>query len=275
MPHSPSLDDPTEATSRYGTVEAKNGHPLIEQAFENIDGMMPNGRVLVFIPTLNDQALIAELATQVAGLGDDFVVLVLDDGSKHRLLPADLPDGCLLFSLPDNMGLGVCTHIAIDHALAHGYSAVVRIDADGQHPVASISDLLAPLWSGKADFVSGQRVNHQGENSAQNLLRRFVKAYIRILASLATKGAAPSDVNTGFFAANRLAMREINRHQLERYPEPQMFIQACRSGLRVREVLVEQLERMHGDSTLNYIEGARMIYRISILVLSELLRIRS
>jgi glycosyltransferase involved in cell wall biosynthesis len=247
---------------------------LTEQSIENSDDVVSDGRVLVFIPTLNDEALLADLASQVAGLGGEFIPLVLDDGSKHKLPPASLPARCLLFSLPDNMGLGVCTHIAIDHALAHGYGTVVRIDADGQHPVASIPELLAPLRSGEADIVGGQRVNHKGVLDADSLLRRFVKAYIRKLASLATRGRAPSDVNTGFFAANPMAMHEINGLQLERYPEPQMFIQACRAGIRVREVPIRQLARQHGDTTLNYLQGARMIYRISILVLSELLRIK-
>jgi len=252
----------------------KNEHTLIDQPLKNVDEAALSGRVLVFIPTLNDHVLLTSLAQRVAELGDQFVPLVLDDGSKLSLPTMDLPERCLVFSLPDNMGLGVCTHIAFDHALGHNYSAVVRIDADGQHPVEAIPDLLAQLWSGEADLVAGYRTNHQGGFAADSLLRRCVKFYIKTLAALATRSTAPNDVNTGFFAANRLAMQNINTHQLERYPEPQMFIVACISGLRVREVSIRQLDRLHGETTLNYAEGARIIYRITIFVLSELLRIR-
>ena len=251
---------------------AKNEQSLTNKTTAVSGSMRSKAQVLVFIPTLNDKELVAGLAAQVIALGDYFIPLIIDDGSRIRLSSDELPDQCLLFSLPDNMGLGVCTHIAIDHALAHGYSEIVRFEADGQNPVDVIPKLLAQLWSGEADLVAGLRVNHHGAFSPDNMLRRFVKAYVRALASLATHGKAPGDVNSGFFAANRLAMTKINNNQLERYPEPQMFIISCNSGLRVREMPFHQVARMHGNSTLNYAEGARMFYRISIFVLSEIFR---
>ena len=119
-------------------------------------------RTLVLIPTLNDVALLPSIVKDVQALDGVYVPLVIDDGSSPRLLPSALPEGCLLFSLPINLGLGMCTHIAMDHALNFDYDELLRIDSDGQHPVAMAPNLLLPIREGQADLVVGTRENHGG-----------------------------------------------------------------------------------------------------------------
>jgi glycosyltransferase involved in cell wall biosynthesis len=232
------------------------------------------GRVLVYIPTLNDCNLLHELATGVRALDDNVTVLIIDDGSRPSIERSTLPDGCLLFSLPSNAGLGVCTHIALDHALAHGYEFIVRLDADGQHPVPIVLDLLKPLRDGSADITVGIRTNHGNHSERDAVLRRLVKWYFTFLANLITAGAAPSDVSSGFFAANRRAMQELNNIMLERYPEPQLYSHACRSGLRVQGTDVEQAKRQHGRSNITYVDALSMIYRFTVYVIAEILNVR-
>jgi len=229
-------------------------------------------KALIFVPTFNDTELLGEIVDGVKRLSDRYAVLVLDDGSHSARQPAIEDLDCLLFRLPDNLGLGTCTHIAFDHALRHDYQAVVRIDADGQHPLERIPDLLAPLEKGDADVVVGCRINHGESAGPTALLRRLVKAYFGTVAKLMTRGAAPRDVNTGFFAMNRRAIATMNQNIFERFPEPQLFILACRENLRLTEVPIEQVEREFGTSTLNLIQAVAMLYRFNMFVLGELLR---
>ena len=72
-----------------------------------------SGKTLIFIPTFNDVELLSTIIKDVLALGDNYVPLIIDDGSSPRLHVEALPKGCLLFSLPNNMGLGMCTHIAL------------------------------------------------------------------------------------------------------------------------------------------------------------------
>ena len=229
-------------------------------------------RVLVFVPTYNDTELLAEIVCGVQGLSNRYTVLVLDDGSHAAHLSALEDLDCLFFRLPDNLGLGACTNIAFDHALRHDYEAVIRIDADGQHPIERIPELLAPLEKDEADVVAGCRVNHNLGTGASALARRLIKSYFVGVAKILTRGRAPSDLNTGFFAMNRRAIATINQHVLERFPEPQLYILACREQLRVTEVPIKQIEREFGTSTLNLAQAAAMFYRFNMFVLGELLR---
>ena len=59
------------------------------------------GKTLIFIPTFNDVELLAAIIEDVITLGDSYVTLIIDDGSLPRLHAAALPDGCLLFSMPN------------------------------------------------------------------------------------------------------------------------------------------------------------------------------
>jgi glycosyltransferase involved in cell wall biosynthesis len=231
--------------------------------------------VLVFVPTLNDHDSVAEVLAEIGKLGPRYRVLVVDDGSDVPVRSYPLRRDVLTCELPDNFGLGVCTHVAFDHALRMEYDAVVRVDADGQHPVHEIPALLAPLQSGDADIVVGTRTNQFRENVMSGLPRRIAKYYFNWVARLMTRGLSPSDVNSGFFAVTAAGAAKLNAFSLERFPEPQLFVLACRAGLRLREIPIKQFERRRGRTTLNMFGAIRMFYRFNVFVLGEMLRRRS
>jgi glycosyltransferase involved in cell wall biosynthesis len=231
-------------------------------------------KTLVFIPTFNDVATLPTIIEDVLALDDNYVPLVIDDGSSPRLQSSTLPRGCLLFSLPGNMGLGMCTHIALDHAVRHGYGALVRVDSDGQHPVAMVPELLAQIRDGSADLVVGTRKNHSDGSGIGNLLRNLVKSYFSTIAAWITRGGVPSDVNSGFFALNHEAIVKLSLATLERFPEPQMLILAHAAGLRITEMPIFQASRQHGKTTLSFSQAARLIYRFSVFAAAEIVSIR-
>jgi hypothetical protein len=228
--------------------------------------------VLVFIPSYNDMVAVAGVIAAIKMLSPVPKILLLDDGSVE---PGNCEwgrDNVLFFRLPDNYGLGTCTHIALDHMLKFGYRAMVRIDADGQHPAAQIPELLACLDERDADLVVGCRTNQDNGGGLGALVRRLVKWYFVRLTRLIGGAETPSDVNTGFFALNRKAAGVLNRFHLERYPEPQMFMLAGRAGLRLGEVFVEQAARARGRSSLSFFHATRLFYRFNILAIGEALR---
>jgi len=228
--------------------------------------------VLVFLPTFNDLELLGDLTQEIAGLGDEYVPLVIDDGSNPSVDRSSLAPRGLVFHSPANFGVGTATHIAFDHALRHRYRAVVRIDADGQHPVSWIPRLLEPLEDETADIVVGVRTNRNCVPGVRGIAARGVRAYLSGVAKLMSHGGAPSDVNSGFFAANLRAAQILNPVRLERFPEPQMYMLAPRRGLAITEVAVEQMSREYGRSTITISHALRILYGFNIVVLAELLQ---
>lgn len=58
---------------------------------------------------------------------------------------------------------------------------------------------------------------------------------------------------------------------LERFPEPQMFVSACRLGLRVTTVSIEQLDRSQGSTSLNLARALAMFYRFNLFFLQQII----
>jgi glycosyltransferase involved in cell wall biosynthesis len=229
-------------------------------------------RVLVFIPSFGDAAGLPRLHAAIAALGPQFWTLIVDDGSP---LPLNRPPGgrCLLVRLPANFGLGVSLNLAMAHAIAHDYAVLVRVDADEQHEVRDIPRLLADLGGGGSDIaVAVRTINNEG---ATTPARRVVKGYMSFLARLLTRGAAPSDVNSGFFAMGRRAMQVLSKTRYERFPEPELFVTACLEGLRVGSVEVEQRARTEGRSTVSWVAAVRMLFRFNLFAMGQLVRRRA
>jgi len=231
-------------------------------------------RVLVFAPTKDDWSELIRLANEVAALGPEYKMMIVDDGSDAR------PDWsldvleALYVSLPSNYGLGVCTQIALDHASSHGYEVVVRIDSDGQHPVRNIPRLVQLVVDEKKDLAIGCRTNHLDGNGFRILVARAAKGYFALLGLWLTGGRCPRDLSTGFMAFGPNAIKVFKTLELDRYPEPQVIIMAYRLDLRVGHIDIEQESRRHGRSSIDLIRGLQITYHFTIFVLGELLQRR-
>jgi len=237
---------------------------------------MPNNRhcrILVLVPTFNDSHELERITREIQSLDGSYTPLVVDDGS---LLPIDrgcLPKGTLLVRFPTNFGLGVATHVAFDHALGNHYDIVARIDSDGQHPISILPDLVKPIRLDGEDLVVGHRTNrHEGGGGIRTLLAAAVRNYLSFVSRLMTGGKAPWDVNSGLFAVSATAIRKLNMTQLERFPEPQMYVLCGRMGIKAHEIPVAQDQRRHGRSTVTIARALALFYRFNMFVLAELLQ---
>ena len=163
--------------------EAPQGEPL---AREDVVALMPSYGE----PPAAE--LIAETQSHVGRL------LIVDDGSdpEHAevLRARAAAAGADLLRLPQNSGKGVAVRAGLDRILAEEGSgtAVLMIDADGQHPPASIPSFLAAGGSG-AELVIGDRF---GDLGAMPLHRRLMNRSASGILSLTT-GRSVRDSQSG------------------------------------------------------------------------------
>jgi Predicted glycosyltransferases len=213
-----------------------------------------------------------EVAFKVKKMFPSVEILIIDDGSKiEKLNFRDFKDYKYI-KLPDNYGLGVCTHIALDYMIKCEYDILVRLDADGQHPIKKIRDLITPIQENMADIVVGCRKNHYKQNF--NLLKNIIKIYYNFVSRIITNGKAPKDINSGFFAINTKAALHLEERRLERYPEPEIYIYLCMKNLIMKQIFINQKPRILKKSTIGFINGLQMFYRFNIYILTELIKMR-
>ena len=232
-------------------------------------------KVLFFIPTFNDQEGLAALVSSLLDKFQQARVLVVDDGS----LPAitlDLTDqtqieSVRLVRLDTNEGLGLATSVAIDYMLQGNFDCLVRLDADGQHPQSEIDGLNAKIFSNLADVAWGERVNHNSMNSLKAVMGSVTKKFTAWLGRLIFRSTV-KDWFTGFFAINRAAAIVAQGAYLERYCEVQLLCIFHAANLRVETHPIEQQERNHGQSSINWLDGVMIFLRSTLMMVLYALR---
>ena len=159
-------------------------------------------------------------------------VIVVDDGSDDGTAAAAREGGAEVLSHPGNLGKGRALATGLAAALDRGARVIVTLDADGQHPPASIAALLAPVLAGAADLVVGARRRVPG---AMPTGRRMTNWLSSTLLSRAV-GASVPDSQSGFRAMRAEVARAV-RPEGRRYEfETQFLFLAAARGFRLAAV---------------------------------------
>ncbi|NOI79870.1 glycosyltransferase family 2 protein [Vibrio tubiashii] len=121
---------------------------------------MENYQPCFLIPCYNHGSTIAAVVSSLEPFSLPFIVV--DDGSnnetKHALQQIAEQDNITLVTLSENSGKGGAVMAGIRKAKALGYSHVVQIDADGQHDVEALPNLLTSSQQNPNHLISGQPV---------------------------------------------------------------------------------------------------------------------
>ncbi len=201
-------------------------------------------RVLVVIPLFNEEGTLAEVLAEVRRAVPEADILVVNDGSTDRsaaiLAEALARDPALaVVTHRQNEGYGKSLIDGFAYALDRDYEAVVTIDCDAQHEPRQIPQFLAAL--AEADIVSGSRYldPEQGGDPPppdRLAINRETTARLRELT-----GYPLTDAWCGFKAYRAEALRRLRLSEPGYGMPLQVWIQAARHGLRVKEVAVPRI----------------------------------
>ena len=131
-----------------------------------------------------------------------------------------------------NRGLAAAFQSGIDKALRAGADIIVNTDADGQYVGEDIATLVAPVVSGEADIVIGDRGVHENAHFApsKRVLQRIGSFVVRRLSRTEI-----TDAVSGFRAMSREAAQRIFITTEFSYTTD-MLIQAGRKRMRIVSV---------------------------------------
>jgi glycosyltransferase involved in cell wall biosynthesis len=192
------------------------------------------GGVWVVIAAFNEETA---LAAVIAGLkGNDYRILVVDDGSTDATAQIAAAAGAAVVRHPINLGQGAALQTGIDFALASGAEFVVTFDADGQHHPEDVARLLDALVTSRADFALGSRFLGAGRDlipPSRRLLLQAATWFTRL-----TSGLEVSDVHNGLRAMTRRGAGAIKLRQNRMAHASELLDQIASSGLRYVELPV-------------------------------------
>lgn len=195
--------------------------------------------LVIQIPCFNEaQTLgetIADLPTSLPGVGR-IIVLVVDDGSKDGTDRVALNSGAdYVVRHRRNRGLAQAFMTGLNTALALGADIIVNTDADHQYPGRYIPDLVAPILSGQADMVIGDR--QPGKNVHFSPLKRLLE----VLGSWVIRRLSQTDATdapSGFRAYSRYAALRMQVYNEYSYTL-ETLIQGGRERLAIVHVPIE------------------------------------
>ena len=225
-------------------------------------------RVVVVIPTYNEVDNLAELVARLHVCTPDVDVLVVDDSSPDGTgaladrLAAEDPRVQVLHR-PEKQGLGAAYAEGFRVALEAGYELIVEMDADGSHQPEQLPRLLDA--AADADLVIGSRwipggtvVNWPWHRRA---LSRGGNLYTRALL-----GVGVRDATSGFRVFRRRTLEAIHLDAVRSSGyvfQVDLVHRTLQAGLRVREVPIEFVERVRGDSKMTPEVARESLVRIT------------
>jgi glycosyltransferase involved in cell wall biosynthesis len=196
-------------------------------------------KLIIQIPCFNEEQTLpetlADLPREVPGF-DIVEWLVIDDGSSDRTSEVARELGVHhVVRHRRNRGLAKAFLTGLDEALKRGADVIVNTDADNQYDGSCIPDITAPVLSGEADIVVGERpIESVPEFSGiKKRLQRLGSAVVRRFS-----GTTIADAASGFRAFDREAAMRL--YVFGRYTYTlETLIQAGWEGLEVKSVPIK------------------------------------
>lgn len=232
---------------------------------------MASNRVLLIIPCYNEQGAIVPLLKEISDLGQDFEVLVIDDGSSDNTFVLAQPLAPTV-RLPRNLGIGGAVQTGIKYADHHDFDFCVQIDGDGQHPPDQVSKLLKAYASNPAEIIIGSRFLNNDTFRSTWSRRVGNQTIARVLNFLFPK-CEVTDPTSGMRLMDRRAISFFSHCYPHDFPEPISLAWALKAGMEVRDVPVEMRARGYGTSSIVGIKPfAYMLRVLGYILLARLKR---
>jgi dolichol-phosphate mannosyltransferase len=195
-------------------------------------------KLLTAIPVYNEERHLEAVLQEVRRYSQD--ILVVNDGSADRtgrMLAAqrDLH----LITHPQNRGYGAALISALAYARERDFDVLVTMDCDGQHEPARIPVLLEAIHD--ADIVSGSRYLRKFRQDNTAPQDRLQINHLITQELNARYGLHLTDSFCGFKAYRREALARLRITETGWGMPLQLWVQAARLGLRIKEVAVPRL----------------------------------
>jgi len=225
---------------------------------------------LIIIPAYNESANIKDTVENIQKTVPDFDYVVINDHSKDNTLDILKENHFNYVNLPVNLGIGGAVQTGYKYALENGYDTAVQVDADGQHDVSYLKNLVNRMEKEQADMVIGSRfITNEGFQST--FMRRVgINYFTRMIKHLT--GHVITDPTSGFRLSNRRVISLFAESYPTDYPEPESIVYLLKRNLKVVEEPVQMKERQGGVSSIRMSSSVYYMIKVTLAIIFESIR---
>ena len=192
-------------------------------------------KIIVGIPAFNEEKNIASIITKLSTIAD--TILVCDDGSTDLTATIAKKIGAVVIKHEKNLGYGAAIRSLFLKAKDLDGDVLVTFDADGQHRIDDIKNVIKPIVNQEADLVIGSRFLDESEKEVPQYRKVGIKVITKITnASIKEK---LTDSQSGFRAYSRKIISELNPSETGMGVSTEILIKASSKNFRIVEVPIK------------------------------------
>ena len=194
-------------------------------------------KIIVGIPAFNEEKNIAKIITRLNKITDSIVVC--NDGSTDLTSEIAQKMGAVVINHEKNLGYGGAIRSIFLKSREMEGDILVTFDADGQHRIEDIEDVINPIINNQADLVIGSRFLDEKDQEVPQYRKMGIKVITKITnASLKQK---LTDSQSGFRAYSKKVLNELNPSELGMGISTEILIKASSKNFKISEVPIKIL----------------------------------
>ena len=216
-------------------------------------------KTLVVIPTYNEIESVPRLISKVCELLPEVHILVVDDGSPDGTATAvegmnqgELEGRIFVLRRKEKAGLGAAYLAGFEWGFAHGYGAIVEMDADGSHRPDDLVQLMKAFYSDPSiDLVIGSRWVAGGAvlnwPKIRELISKVGNRYAKFML-----GTSIFDMTSGFRIFRSEFLQQLVSDPVSSHGysfQVELAYRASKRG-KVLEIPISFIERVDGKSKM-------------------------
>ncbi|UCC26968.1 MAG: polyprenol monophosphomannose synthase [Gemmatimonadales bacterium] len=239
---------------------------------------VPDGPILVVIPTFNERENVARIVPQVLEVQPAIHVLVVDDNSPDgtgevaEALAVAHPGRIHVLHRPGKEGLRKAYIAGFRWALERDYGRICEMDADLSHRPEDLASILKasedhPVVVGSR-YVEG-RVNVVNWPMSRLFISLFGSWYARTITRLPVR-----DATGGFNCFHRKVLESLDLGRIESNGyafQIELKLRSWRAGFPLQEVPIVFFERGKGESKMSKRIVREAVWRVWRLRFMDLL----
>ena len=192
-------------------------------------------KIAVGLPAYNEEKNIASIITKLGKIAD--FVIVCNDGSSDLTGDISAKMGATVINHEKNKGYGAAIRSIFLKSKELDVDVLVTFDADGQHNVDDIENVISPILDQTADLVIGSRFLDNAEENIPS----YRKTGIKIITTLANSSLNEKikDSQSGFRAYSKNVISAITPSDSGMGVSSEILIKASNNEFKIAEVPIK------------------------------------
>ena len=203
--------------------------------------------IVIGIPAFNEEKNIASIILKLKKITN--TIIVCNDGSSDLTNKIAEQLGAIVINHSKNLGYGAAIRSIFLKAKEMNSDILVTFDADGQHRIEDIQQMIQPIIENKTDIVIGSRFL----NKEKDEVPTYRKVGIKIITKVTNVSIDQkiTDSQSGFRAYSRQVLEKLSPSDVGMGISTEILIKSSKMGFKILEVPIKILYEGKNTSTHN------------------------